>query len=484
MYTQRQLFKILLIITIIALVSNSCSKTKELLEPLLEVSKTNLKFNNQDSKYNVTVRSDEIINVFIDQSWCRVVTGIPVKSAEGYLTTELIVKVNANDETNERRASIRVSTSSLTQTIAIEQDNKYIINMPSDAVTLASKMTIGWNIGNNLEATGESFASETMWGNPKVTKELIDVVKEAGFNSIRIPCAWNGYIEDHSTYKIKESWFKRVEEVINYCLENKMITILNIHWDSGWLENNCVPTKQIENNEKQHALWTQIATRFRDYDENLLFAGTNEPNVDNLEQMTVLQSYLQTFIDAVRTTGGNNSLRNLIIQGPSTDIRKTNELMATLPNDLTENRLIMEIHYYSPWNFCGLENDESWGNMFYYWGEGYHFGDPVRDANWGEEEYVKEQFSLIKAQFIDQNIPVIMGEYGAMKRELNTQEKQHTHDTSRLYFLEYVTQRAKAVGIIPFYWDNGDKTTRLFDRSNNTIADQNTLDALMNGAKQ
>ena len=219
MYTQRQLFKILLIITIIALVSNSCSKTKELLEPLLEVSKTNLKFNNQDSKYNVTVRSDEIINVFIDQSWCSVATGIPVKSAEGYLTTELIVKVNANDETKERRASIRVSTSSLTQTIAIEQDNKYIINMPSDAVTLASKMTIGWNIGNNLEATGESFASETMWGNPKVTKELIDVVKEAGFNSIRIPCAWNGYIEDHSTYKIKESWFKRVEEVVNYCLE-------------------------------------------------------------------------------------------------------------------------------------------------------------------------------------------------------------------------------------------------------------------------
>lgn len=391
--------------------------------------------------------------------------------------------MSPNPTSSVREASLLFTLDDLSETVTIRQAANSNNSMTSDAMTMAAKMTIGWNIGNSLEATGATSASETMWGNPKVTKELITAVKAAGFNAIRIPCAWNGYIEDPVTHKIKDSWLNRVEEVVNYCLEKEMVAILNIHWDGGWLENNCTPDKQVANNEKQHALWTQIAAYFRNYGENLLFAGTNEPNVENATQMTVLHSYLQTFIDAVRATGGNNSYRNLIIQGPSTDITKTNELMTTLPSDQAENRLMMEIHYYSPWNFCGLMQDESWGKMFYYWGSGYHFGDPVRDANWGEEEYVNAQFALMKAQFIEKNIPVIMGEYGAVKRTLNTQAEQDAHEASRLYFLQYVTRRAKAAGMIPFYWDNGGTDSRLFDRSNNAVADQKTLDALMDGAK-
>lgn len=480
---QQRLFNSLIILIVLNVGLLSCSNEEKLLEPLLFASKSELQFTNQKGEYSVIVRSDYTINVSTDQLWCNVTLRNAAKETDGYFITELIVKVSANGEVDERKATVVVKTSSLTQLITIRQNQGNNTTMTSDAMTLTSKMTIGWNIGNSLEATGQLSASEIMWGNPKVTKGLITAVKNAGFNSIRIPCAWNGYIEDQSTHRIKEPWFKRVEDVVKYCIENEMITILNIHWDGGWLENNCVPAKQVENNEKQHALWTQIATRFRDYGEHLLFAGTNEPNVTNTEQMIVLQSYLQTFIDAVRATEGNNSLRNLIIQGPSTDISKTNELMITLPIDPAEDRLIMEIHYYSPWNFCGLEKDENWGKIFYYWGDGYHFDHPVRDASWGEEDYVNEQFSFMKTQFIDQNIPVIMGEYGALKRELDTQEEQSAHDASRLYFLEYVTQRAKDVGITPFYWDNGDKTSRLFDRSNNTIADQKTLNALMNGAK-
>lgn len=411
-------------------------------------------------------------------------TWISQSSTRSRIDKSEFFTIAPNPTSSGREASLLFTLEDLSETVTIRQAANSNNSMTSDAMTMAAKMTIGWNIGNSLEATGATSASETMWGNPKVTKELITAVKAAGFNAIRIPCAWNGYIEDPSTHMIRESWLKRVEEVVNYCLENEMVAILNIHWDGGWLENNCTPDKQEANNEKQQALWTQIAVHFRNYGENLLFAGTNEPNVENATQMTVLQTYLQTFIDAVRATGGNNSYRNLIIQGPSTDITKTNELMTTLPSDPAENRLMMEIHYYSPWNFCGLMQDESWGKIFYYWGSGYHFNDPVRDANWGEEEYVNNQFALMKAQFIDKKIPVIMGEYGAVKRTLNTQAEQDAHEASRRYYLTYVTQRAKAAGMIPFYWDNGAAESRLFDRATATVADQQTLNALMNGAKK
>jgi aryl-phospho-beta-D-glucosidase BglC (GH1 family) len=193
-------------------------------------------------------------------------------------------------------------------------------------------------------------------------------VKAAGFNTVRLPCAWDSYLENRSTAKIRASWLARVKEVIDYCYKNNMYVILNIHWDGGWLENNVTTAKQAENNAKQKAIWQQIAMHLREYDDHLLFAGTNEPNVDNAAQMTVLYSYLQTFIDAVRQTGGRNAYRTLVVQGPSTDIAKTNQLMTRMPNDDVPNRLMAEVHYYTPWNFCGMDKDETWGKMFYYWG--------------------------------------------------------------------------------------------------------------------
>ena len=182
------------------------------------------------------------------------------------------------------------------------------IGMSSTAVQLADKIKLGWNIGNSLEAIG----SETAWGNPKVTKELIQLVKQSGFNAIRIPCSWNQYMENSSTGKIKAEWLNRVKEVVQYCVDNNMYVILNIHWDGGWLENNNTPAKQVENNAKQKAFWEQIATHLRSFDERLLLASANEPNVENASQMAVLESYHQTFVDAVRSTGGKNSHRVLV----------------------------------------------------------------------------------------------------------------------------------------------------------------------------
>jgi aryl-phospho-beta-D-glucosidase BglC (GH1 family) len=292
-------------------------------------------------------------------------------------------------------------------------------------------------------------------------------------------------MENNSTAKIKASWLNRVKEVVQYCVDNDMYVLLNIHWDGGWLENNCTPDKQEENNAKQKAFWQQIATHLRDFDEHVMFASANEPNVENATQMEVLHSYHQTFIDAVRSTGGRNAYRVLVVQGPSTDIEKTNQLM-TMPTDEATNRLMVEIHFYTPWNFCGLEADATWGKMFYYWGNGYHSAtDTERNATWGEEATVDTNFGLMKTKFVNKGIPVIMGEYSATRRSNLTGDALTLHLQSRAYYHKYVTQKAIENGIIPFYWDNGgigNHASGIFNRSNNTVFDQAVLDALMEGA--
>jgi endoglucanase len=353
--------------------------------------------------------------------------------------------------------------------------------MEDNAVEIAAKISLGWNIGNTLEAVG----GETMWGNPQVTKALIDLVKQNGFNAIRIPCSWNQYLENAATAKIQTAWLDRVKEVVGYCVENDMYVILNIHWDGGWLENNVTTAKQTENNAKQKAFWQQIATHLRDYDQHLLFASANEPNVENSTQMTVLNSYHQTFVNAVRATGGKNSYRTLVVQGPSTDIEKTNNLMSALPTDEVSGRMMAEIHYYTPYQYCLMTEDASWGNMFYYWGNGFHSAtDPLRNASWGEEDAVNSLFATMKTKFVDNGIPVVMGEYSVFKRENLTGDALALHLASREYYLKYVTKQAKANGLLPFYWDAGGSSSRLFDRQNNTVADQQTLDALIAGATE
>jgi aryl-phospho-beta-D-glucosidase BglC (GH1 family) len=347
--------------------------------------------------------------------------------------------------------------------------------MKSTAAQLAAKINIGWNIGNTMEAIG----GETAWGNPKVTNDLIKQVKQSGFNAIRIPCSWNQYA-DKTTAKIQDAWLNRVKEVVQYCVNNDVYVILNIHWDGGWLENNCTPEKKDSVNDKQKAFWEQIATTFRDFDEHLLFASANEPNVDNAAQMDVLLSYHQTFINAVRSTGGRNRYRVLVVQGPGTDIEKTNSLMSALPVDAIPNRMMAEIHYYTPYQFCLMDKDESWGKMFYYWGQNYHSTtDATRNASSGEETDMNKFFGMMKTKFVDKGIPVILGEFEAIRRTSLTGSDLTLHLDSRSYFFKYLVKQAKANGLLPFYWDTGNG---VINRSNNSVYDQKALDSLRSGA--
>lgn len=204
--------------------------------------------------------------------------------------------------------------------------------------------------------------------------------------------------------------------------------------------------------------------------------------------MNVLLSYHQTFINAVRSTGGKNSYRTLVVQGPSTDIEKTENLMNTMPTDETAGRLMAEIHYYTPYQFCLMTEDASWGKMFYYWGDGYHSTtNTERNATWGEESALDDLMGRMKSQFVDKGIPVIMGEFAVIRRSSLTGENLDLHLASRTHYLKYLTKQAKSNGILPFYWDAGnmgDNASALFNRQNNTVYDQQALDALMEGVNE
>ncbi len=352
--------------------------------------------------------------------------------------------------------------------------------MGSTAAQLAAKMVVGCNIGNTLEAIG----GETAWGNPPITNALITKIKQSGFNAVRIPCSWDQYA-DQSTGKIKAAWLSRVKDVVKYCVDNDMYVILNIHWDGGWLENNCTPDKKAAVNAKQKAYWEQIATCLRDFDQHLIFASANEPAVTDATQMDVLLSYHQTFIDAVRSTGGRNTYRTLVIQGPSTDFEKTLRLMDKMPEDKVKNRLMLEVHSYTPYQFALMTQDEKWGKQFYYWGQGHHFlADSAHNATWGEEPEIDRVAKAMKARFIDKGIPVIIGEFGAIRRSSLTGNALQRHLNARAYYLKYFVKEARANGLIPFYWDEGglgNNAFGIFNRQTNTVFDKQALDSLMHG---
>lgn len=339
-------------------------------------------------------------------------------------------------------------------------------------IEVINDMAPGWNLGNTLEGVatwrGVGFlnnkgglSAETAWQGTKTTQEIIDFVKSLGFKSVRIPCAWAfGHISNASTYEIDSQWLSRVKEVVDYCINDGLYVVLNDHWDGGWLENHIADTDAAtieKNKEVLTALWTQIANAFKDYDEHLLFAGLNEPNAEDQAATNNLIQYNQTFVDAVRATGGNNAKRILVVQGPSTNIEHTCNFMTDkMPTDIAEGRLAVEVHYYNPWQFWGMENDESWGKVFYYWGQGNHLSGSIHNANWGEETDMKSQLQQMKTNFVDKGFAVVIGEFGANWRDLSslTGESQEKHNASiKAHYRELHRLCKEMGGMVPMTWD-------------------------------
>ena len=338
------------------------------------------------------------------------------------------------------------------------------------AQAVASQINLGWNLGNTLEA----ICGETAWGNPATNQALIDAVKAAGFNAIRIPVSWNCHITDGST-TIPAAWMTRVKQVVDMAIAQNMYVIINIHWDGGWLQDHVTFADQPAVNARQDALWTQIANAFKTYDQHLLFAGTNEVHADygtpTSEHITVQQSYNQTFVNAVRATGGNNASRTLVVQTYNTNIQHGLNFFS-LPTDSIAGRLIVEVHNYDPYDFTINPN-----GACNYWGA--PFPDSGGNCNWAYEAYFDGLFAQVKSRWIDQGVPVILGEYGVETRPGKSLE-------ARAWSNEYVNRAAALNGIKTFYWDNGAPSTgntfRIFDRNTGAVVDQAVLDAILRGS--
>ncbi len=363
--------------------------------------------------------------------------------------------------------------------------------MGSDAVQIAAKIKLGTNIGNTLEAYGCATPSETCWGNPMVSEAYVKLIKDSGFDAVRIPVSWDQYA-NQETAEISAAWLDRVKQVVQYAVDNGLYVIVNIHWDGGWLENQFSKALADKNlgpvtdemraaiNAKQKAFWEQIATKLRDFDEHVMFASANEPNAETQQDIADLEGYHQTFVDAVRSTGGKNAYRVLIVQAPRTNIDAAFSDWNNMPSDTATGRQMAEVHFY-PFNFTIMNKDETWGKMAYYWGNGYHSTtDLERNATWGEEDYVDSQFAMMKTKFVDHGIPVVLGEYAVILRTQLTGDDLALHRASRAYYYEYVTRKALENGMLPFVWEVG--YNGLFDRNTPAIADQQVYDALLVGA--
>ena len=239
---------------------------------------------------------------------------------------------------------------------------------------ITAAMGAGWNLGNQLEAANAGVPEETTWGNPIIRKELLQAVKKAGFKSVRIPISYLSKIGQQPTYKIDEAWLNRIKEVVDYAIDEDLYVIINMHGDGyntvdgGWLLCNAADGAQTEIKKKYAACWTQIAEKFADYDEHLIFESMNEEfdgsyTTPNRKFYENINAYNQIFIDSVRQTGGNNAKRWLLTCGWNTDIDNTvGDYGYEFPTDenrdpsITENRIMMSVHYYAPWDFCGQED--------------------------------------------------------------------------------------------------------------------------------
>jgi endoglucanase len=351
------------------------------------------------------------------------------------------------------------------------------------SVELAREMIPGWNVGNSLEALNWSthLPDETAWGNPLITQDLIDAIKAAGFNAVRIPVAWSNF-SDELAFTIEESWLERVEEVVCYVLDNGMYAIINEHWDNGWIQPTSADSEYVS--ERLAAMWQQIAIFFRDYDDHLLFAGTNEVMVEGnygtptREYYTVQNSYNQTFVNTVRATGGRNYYRHLVVQGFNTNIGYTLSYF-TIPTDVVPNRLMVEVHYYDPYNFTMNESSN-----IIQWGK--YATDPSKTETWANESYADNKFNQMKTNFIDNGYAVILGEYGAISRlDLESDELNAEHAEYRRYYINYITCSMVRCGLVPFYWDNGYTGNHgfgIFDRSTSAQVYPDLVSAIVDGA--
>ncbi|MBP0978662.1 MAG: glycoside hydrolase family 5 protein, partial [Oscillospiraceae bacterium] len=313
----------------------------------------------------------------------------------------------------------------------------------------------GWNLGNALDSTGEWIVKwterkpenfETAWGNPVTTKALISAVKKAGFNAIRVPVTWEYHTDDKGN--IDKAWLDRVSEVVDYVVSQDMYCILNVHHDAGsdgWLEASSDSYKA--NSGRFEGLWKNIAVRFKDYGEKLMFESFNEmldkdnswTDAKNSDAYKAINDFNALFVKTVRAVGGNNSQRNLMLQVYSASCSEKALDGFSLPEDTVRSHLIIQVHNYDPQGFTAT--DATWTTMTDKWGTA------------AEKQYFDKLFEQLGKFSEKQGTPLVVGEFGANYKG---------NESSRTAYAEYFVRAAAKYGIKCFWWDTGGMA--LFDR--------------------
>jgi aryl-phospho-beta-D-glucosidase BglC (GH1 family) len=343
---------------------------------------------------------------------------------------------------------------------------------------LLAKLRLGWSIGNSLDVPN----GETMWGNPRVTPELLATLAKAGFALARIPVTWAQHMGSAPSYIIDQSWLERVAEVVGFARSAGLYSIINLHHDgadgmkeAGWLSLKDADGKTTEENNavvraRFVAVWTQIAKYFANQGEELMFESMNEVHDGygkaDPRHLEIVNDLNQAFVNLVRASGGNNSKRHLIVPGYNTNIDETLKAFK-VPIDSAKNRLILSVHYYDPYLFALQGKTHTWGSA-----------SPGTD-DWGQEDFVVSQFDKLKSRYVDQGVPVIIGEYGATH--------QRGYEDYRRYYMEYVTKAAVDRGLVPVYWDNGGRGSggesfALINRNNNSVLYPKVMEAMLRAA--
>lgn len=435
-------------------------------EPVaVSLSKSELTFTTDGGFQSITVKGASYDNVALpaNGTWYTL-TKVAADNTQCYVR----VNVEPNESYDPRSAAITLTCAGQSLVLNISQE---AVPEPvvTDAMNLGKEMGFGWNLGNQLDAVntwsyGTAVSEETAWGNPVATQATFTGLAAKGIKTVRIPVTWAGHVGEAPNYTIDETWMNRVAEVVGYAKAAGLKAIINIHHDEGAGEGHygfldirtvAYDAAKNENVKAQlSAMWKQIATKFKNEGDYLIFETMNEVQdgkwgwgtnkTDGGKQYKCLNEWQQVAVDAIRSVGGQNANRWIAVVGYAQNPQLTMDNLV-IPTD-KQNRIIVAVHCYEPSKFTNGESKTSIDNE---WG---HTSSLYKNG----ETTILNLIENLRKKYIDQNIPCYIGEFSCVNRD-GDRARQF-----QKYYLEYFSRACYLNGISPIIWDNG-ATTRGYE---------------------
>ncbi len=361
------------------------------------------------------------------------------------LTEQPAEAVTENGEAGTEEADMQTNTETAQEAV--------------NALEFVEDMKLGWNLGNTFDAytdvnKEDELSYETEWSKVLTTREMIDAISDAGFRTIRIPVSWHNHVSDDGSYTISKAWLDRVQEVVDYAIDDDMYVIINIHHDNS--VNYMYPAiRYLEQSEAYvAAIWFQVATRFADYDEHLIMEGMNEPRLvgsanewwldmnkpECVEAVQCINELNQVFVDTVRAAGGRNESRYLLVPGYAASLQGATNEYFVLPQDIEGNtdKILVEVHGYVPYNFALQAAGEAGST------------DQWSADSAASTSEIDNMMDELYERYVKNGVGVVIDEFGARDKDGNLQ--------ARTDYASYYVAAARERGITCCWWDNNSFT--------------------------